>query len=345
MPNLHLALLGPWQMRLGGRPVTHFPTTKVQALLAYLAVEAQSAHTRDALLGLFWPEYSAPSARQNLRKTLQRLRELLPGGYLLAAGQTLQFDPASDYHLDVTEFTRGVAPCRHQAPAAPLACSACIDRLEQSVALYRGDFLAHFFVEESPAFEEWLLLKREWLRREALGALHQLAAHHQQQEAYDRAYTYAWRQLELDPVCEEAHRQLMAILALRGQRSEALAQYETCRRVLDVELDVEPSPETTGLYEQIRAGQFEGAGRPSLITVSPLGPSKPPLPVHNLPTPLTAFLGREQELGDARRLLAAHRLITLTGVGGTGKTRLALEIARSLAAGDKQAADSALDTQ
>lgn len=60
-----------------GRPVTHFPTTKVQALLAYLAVEVQSAHTRDALLGLFWAEYSTPSARQNLRKTLQRLRRLI----------------------------------------------------------------------------------------------------------------------------------------------------------------------------------------------------------------------------------------------------------------------------
>ena len=188
MPNLHLALLGPWQMHLGGQPVTHFPTTKVQALLAYLAVEAHSAHTRDALLGLFWAEYSAGSARQNLRKTLQRLRQLLPAAYLQATGQTLQFDPASDYHLDVTAFTGLVAPCRHGPPGSHLACSACIDRLQQAVALYRGDFLAHFFVEESPAFEEWLLLKREWLRREALGALEQLAAYHQHQEAYDRAY-------------------------------------------------------------------------------------------------------------------------------------------------------------
>ena len=344
MPNLHLALLGPWEMHLAGRPVTHFPTTKVQALLAYLAVEVQSTHTRDALLGLFWPEYSAPSARQNLRKTLQRLRQLLGADYLLATNQTLQFDPASDYQLDVTAFTGLVAPCRHQSTAVPPTCSACIDRLEQAVALYRGDFLAHFFVEESPAFEEWLLLKREWLRREALGALHRLAAYHQRQGAYDRAYTYAWRQLELDSLREEAHRQLMSILALRGQRSEALAQYETCRQILADELDVAPAQETRRLYEQIRAGQFEEAVRPSPIPLSPLGPSKPSLPLHNLPTPLTAFLGREQELLDARRLLAAHRLVTLTGVGGTGKTRLALEIARALAEGGRQGPASGLDT-
>lgn len=344
MPNLHLAVLGPWQMHLGGRPVTHFPTTKVQALLAYLAVEAQSAHTRDALLGLFWPEYSASSARQNLRKTLQRLRQLLPDGYLVATGQTLQFDPASDYHLDVTVFTGLVAPCRHKSPVTPLACPACIDRLEQAVALYRGDFLDHFFVEESPAFEEWLLLKREWLRREALGALHQLAAYHQRREDYDRAYTYAWQQVELDPLREEAHRQVMSILALRGQRSEALAQYEACRQILAGELDVTPSEETTELYERIRSGQFEGAGRPAPVTSSPPGPSKPPLPLHNLPTPLNAFLGREQELVDARRLLGAHRLLTLTGVGGTGKTRLALEIAHSLAAEERDAAASSAGT-
>jgi predicted ATPase len=241
MPNLQLALLGPWQMHVAGQPVTHFPTTKVQALLAYLSVEAQSAHTRDALLGLFWAEYRADSARQNLRKTLQRLRQILPASYLQATSQTIQFDPASDYHLDVTAFIRLVAACRHQPLAVPLACSACIDQLHQAVDLYRGDFLAHFFVEGSPAFEEWLLLKREWLRREALGALQQLTAHHQRQGAYDRAYTYAWRQLELDPLREEAHQQLMSILALRGQRSEALAQYETCRRILADELAVEPS--------------------------------------------------------------------------------------------------------
>ena len=125
----------------------------------------------------------------------------------------------------------------------------------------------------------------------------------------------------------------MSILVLRGQRSEALAQYETCRRILAGELDVAPSQATTRLYEQIRAGQLEGVTRPSPITLSPLPPSKPPLPFSNLPTPLTPFLGREQELVDGRRLLATHRLVTLTGVGGTGKTRLALEIARSLTEG------------
>ena len=109
------------------------------------------------------------------------------------------------------------------------------------MALYRGDFLAGFFLDDSPAFEEWLLLKREWLRREMLQALAALAVAHERQGTYAQAQVYAWRQVELDPPREEAHQQLMRVLALSGRRSEALAQYESCRRLLAEELGVQPS--------------------------------------------------------------------------------------------------------
>ena len=146
------------------------------------------------------------------------------------------------------------------------------------------------------------------------------------------------------PCREEAHRQLMAILALRGQRSAALAQYATCRQILADELDVAPSAATQALYAQIRAGQLVPPTRPALITLAPPGLSKAPLPCNNLPAPLTPLLGREQELVDARRLLTTHRLLTLTGVGGTGKTRLALELARALADDGAACGASALAT-
>jgi DNA-binding SARP family transcriptional activator len=96
-----------------------------------------------------------------------------------------------------------------------------MERLQQAVDLYRGDFLAGFFLDDSPAFEEWMLLKREWLRREALQALSQVAEHHEQQGRYAQAQVYAWRQVELDPAREEAHQQLMRVLALSDRRSEA----------------------------------------------------------------------------------------------------------------------------
>src|SRR5262249_43491956 len=158
---------------------------------------------------------------------------------------------ASDYSLDVTQFVRLLAACQQHSHADILTCELCRERLTEAVALYRGDFLAHFFLADSPAFEEWVFLKREWLRREALEALQQLASYHEQQGNYTRAYTYAWRQLELDPLREGAHQQLMRILARRGQRSAALAQYETCRRLLAAELNVAPAQTTMRLYEQI----------------------------------------------------------------------------------------------
>lgn len=264
MANLQISLLGPWQVRLAGRLVTHFPTTKVQALLAYLAVEAHKPHTRDALIGLFWADYRTDSARQNLRKTLYRLRQLFPLDYLLISNQTIQFDPASAYSLDVTQFVRLLVATHHHPHANRLTCHICNTQLHQAVDLYRGDFLEHFFVEGSPAFEEWVLSKREWLRREVLRALHQLAAAAEAQGSYDQAYTYAWRQVELDPVNEEAHQQIMRALALSGRRSEALAQYASCRRILATTLAAEPTPTTVALAEQIRAGKLAVQAQPLL---------------------------------------------------------------------------------
>jgi len=120
------------------------------------------------------------------------------------------------------------------------------------------------------------------------------------------------RQLELDPWREEAHRQLMRALALSGQRSAALAQYGTCRRVLAHELDAAPSQETTLLFDKIQAGELASGDRR-----------------HNLPTSPTPLIGRQRELTEIDQLLdnPSSRLLTLTGPGGIGKTRLAVQAA------------------
>ena len=126
--------------------------------------------------------------------------------------------------------------------------------MQQAVELYRGDFLAQFVQSGSEAFEEWTLIQRERLHREALNALYHLTQHFEWRGDYTQALHYAQRQLELDPWREEAHRQIMRALALTEQRSAALAQYETCCRALAQELGAEPAAETTALYEQIKAG-------------------------------------------------------------------------------------------
>ena len=154
---------------------------------------------------------------------------------------------------------------------------------------------------------------RERLRQLAQDALARLADYHERHGAIEPARRSAARQIELDPWREEAHRQMMRLLAASGQRSAALAQYERCRRVLQQELGVEPEAETTALYRRIRDDLSASAHE--TVTEPIEMPAMLPIP----PAPL---IGRERELAELDALLAdpAHRLITVLGPAGIGKT-------------------------
>jgi DNA-binding SARP family transcriptional activator/class 3 adenylate cyclase/tetratricopeptide (TPR) repeat protein/regulation of enolase protein 1 (concanavalin A-like superfamily) len=251
MAHLTISLLGPYEVKLDGMPVTSFVSSKVRALLAYLAVEADHPHRRGTLAGLLWPDYPERSARTNLRNALSNLRTAIRDReakppYLRITREAVQFNEASDQQVDV----------RTLAGALEMegADGSTIHRLEEAVALYRGSFLDGFSLDDSPAYDDWAYVVRERMARQVLAALQRLAAYHEGRDEYRRACEYAWRQVELEPWQEEAHRELMRLLALSGQRSVALAQYEACRRALREELEVEPGEDTTRLYERIRDG-------------------------------------------------------------------------------------------
>lgn len=327
MARLSLSFLGPWQVTLEGEAVTNFKYDKVRALLAYLATEADRPHRRETLMGMLWPELPETAARNNLRQVLVTLREAIGDRtaeppFLLTSRATIQFNPNGDAWLDVTTFSDLLSACDRHPHRNPDSCKTCARNLQKAVALYRGPFLAEFFLSDSVAFEEWALLKREWLQRQMLVALTRLTAYHERRGQYDQACLYARRQLELEPWREEAHRQLMRLHVLSDERSAALAQYEQCRRVLAEELGVEPEAETTALYKQIRDETED----------IPIAPERLALPAdrpHTLPPQPTPFVGREAELLEIGRLLdeSGGRLLTLTGPGGVGKTRLALQVA------------------
>ncbi len=320
MAKLTISLLGSFQVTLDGEPVTGFTTDKARALLAYLAVEADRPHRRDALAGLLWPDQPQRKARQNLRQALSHLRQAIGDRdeatpFLLVSRETVQFNTASDHWLDTAAFTALIEACRDHRHRRLETCLPCMRRMERMATLYRGDFLAQFFLSDSDLFEEWALLEREWLHRQAVETLSHLAGYYERRGDYEQARHYAWRQVELEPWCEEAHRQLMRLLALDGQRSAALAQYEICRRALTEELGVEPTAETVALYERIQAAEPETTFFPKNLV------SLPPSP--------TPFVGREEELAELAELLANPDccLLTLAGPGGIGKTRLALQVA------------------
>ena len=327
MAHLAISLLGPFQATLEGLPVTTFKYDKVRALLAYLAVESEFAHEREALLGLLWPDLPEDAARNNLRQTLLTLREAIGDRtaqppFLLASRATLQFNPAADYSLDVKTFLELLNSCTRHLHANPLTCRACAGRRQAAVDLYNGDFLTEFFLPDSDSFEEWALVKREWLHRQMVETLSQLVAYHERRGNYGETLRYAGRQIMLDPWREETHRQLMRLYVLNGERSAALAQYENCCNMLQQELGVEPEAATTTLYEQIRDAT-ESTFMPATQLALPAARR------HNLPPVATPFIGREQELAAIARLLNENecRLLTLTGAGGVGKTRLALQVA------------------
>lgn len=325
--ELELRLFGGLQILRAQTPLTDFMSNKVRALLAYLAATGRP-HQRDALAALFWGELSDDDAKNNLRQALSNLRKYVDP-YLIVSRDSVGVNPAAPLRVDSVDFLSALRSAAADAdPIVPL---------QRAEALYQGDFLAGFLVRDAPDFEDWAMLQRVHFRELALQALHTLTAHHLNRGAYAAAIESAGRLLMLDNWREEAHQQLMLALARSGQRAAALQQYETCRRLLKTELDVEPSAELTGLAVRIRDALRED--RPLL------------------PAPTTPLVGRGAEVALIQRRLSdpACRLITLTGPGGMGKTRLALEVSAtgqsrflngacfvSLAAVDAEQTDGAL---
>jgi DNA-binding SARP family transcriptional activator len=252
--HLLINLLGQFQVTIGGETATGFDSDKVRALLAYLAVEADRPHRREALAGLLWPERSERVARTNLRRALANLRQVIGDRsasppFLEISRQTIQFNTASDHRLDVAVFSQLVVGTGE--------ILAAMEELKEAVALYKGSFLEGFTLADSVAFEEWQLVNREALQREAVGALRRLAGYYEQLGLFTQALPHARRQVELEPWDEEGHRQVMRLLARSRRRSEALTQYEIYRQSLAKELDVAPDAETEALVERIRSGQLE----------------------------------------------------------------------------------------
>lgn len=323
MPALELALLGRPQITLHGQPF-EITSHKAQALLYYLAMSGQT-HSRQALAGLLWTDLDEGAARRNLRVELLKVRADL-GDFMNADRDTIAFDRTADYGLDVTRFE---ANLKSGEPT--------FAQLEAAVAVYRGEFLEDFHVRDAPLFEEWVTNERERLWQMARRALLRLINHHIQQRNYNVGIQCANILLKAEPWSEEAHQQLMRLLAFSGQRSAALAQYELCSQALYDEFGVPPSDETNALYDQIESGELGSEAGALFALPQPAAPPPPPAPAAPFQAPpvLLHFVGRATELA----MLQAHlrqpqrnRLIALVGMGGLGKTTLAAHLAHDLRA-------------
>lgn len=323
-PRVRLRFLGGCDVGGPGGPI-RLESAKTLALLAYLAIQG-TPQARQKLMGLLWADLPEKNAARNLRHALWNLKKsLAPTGIacLRTTRQSVAFEPVSGIWLDAAEFREA---CENLGKLSP-ATATDMEFIGAAVELYRGDFLDGFHADGAPAFEEWVLIQRERFRAMALMAFQRLAVQHCQRGDYGASLLFARRMLALDPWREEAHRIVMDLLACAGHRSAAMAQYETCRRVLAEELHAEPTPETTALYESIRDA---AAGTASAPAPREKGSRRAPtIPAHNLTPPPTPFVGREEELARIAGLFLNPdcRLLTLVGPGGIGKTRLAVQAA------------------
>ena len=344
MPHLALSLFGPFHLTLDRTPVTAITSPRIQALLAYLAAEGDRPHARADLAEFLWPGRPPGTARQNLRQALSRLQRAIPHAldappFLHVHRQQVQFNLASDHSLDLAAFLQALERCRSHRHARPERCRRCARRLEAAVDLVRGDFLQGLSVDSLP-FQEWVLLKREWLRQELFQALDLLARHHLERGDLPAVQRFAQRQIQLDPLREEATALAMRALAQAQRRDDALALYASLARALETELDLAPGAPLQALAQAIRQGQpvevgdqdsrVNGPGPVPPGATSPR-PGRPlPEPPLRLPPQFTPFVGRQRELSRIAQQLDHPdcRLLTLVGPGGVGKTRLALQTGR-----------------
>jgi predicted ATPase/DNA-binding SARP family transcriptional activator len=331
-PTLEISTFGGLVLRRNGEPLVGLASRKAEALLIYLACTGRP-QPRDLLATLLWDGRSQEQAMGNLRVLLSSLRNKL-SPHLIITRQTVEFDRSSAYQLDSAEFERRILNARARLSPTKQLSSAGAREFEEALAWYRGDFLIGFSIRGGMEFDEWVVLERERLQHMAVEALHDLTEHYIAQEAYPAGLSSAARLLQIDPLYERAHQQMMLLHARVGQRQAALQQYDEVVAILRDELGVEPAIETTQLAACIRQGEIASAM--VAAPVAPLAaPVAPPTPLAStvapgsiLPLYLTSFVGREEELRQigARLSQPTCRLLTLHGPGGVGKTRLALRV-------------------
>lgn len=312
--RLAITTLGGLSIQQDARPVTGFVSRKVEALLVYLAANPRE-HPREVLGQMLWDDLPQDRTLANLRMALSSLQQQMPDSVLVTR-YSLAINPDSPYWLDTVELDTVLTEANQHWKESGSFPQTVAERLDKALKLYQGAFLEGFYVRNARGFEGWKLLEQERIRFRVQEALYRLGSNALKHAHYEDGIAYVTQLMHYDSLWEEAHRLMMMLLAYSGNRSAALAQYETCQRLLKENLGVDPSDETFDLYCQIDDGEIKTASQERVP--------------HNLPTSPTTFVGRARELSEIAAQLANPdcRLLTLTGPGGAGKTHLALETAR-----------------
>ena len=262
---------------------------------------------------------------RNLRVALSRVKKHLADPNSLEANRNeVTLHQSSQHIIDVRRFELLIKQIDRHSHDSLAQCDSCLGTLRKIAQLYQGYFLDRFVLEGSDVFEEWLFVWRERYHVMGLTQLERLAEAEFTLGELGAAELLAQRQIKLNPLKEKAYQLLMRISAERGNRTEALRRFQVCKAKLESELGVSPEEKTIHLKRVIESGEYKSRLKAQPELTQALGFSK-------LPETMTPFIGREGELEEIGRRLGDphHRLITIMGPGGMGKTRLAIKVAEA----------------
>jgi DNA-binding SARP family transcriptional activator len=269
MSVLHIQLFGGIHLtNRDNKAIPLQPT--VQIFLAYLLLNRHRYHCREVLSGLFWGEREEGQARRCLSTTLWRLRQELepegtPRGTFVVTTNSGEIGfncQGKSVWLDVAAFEEKVSKGLNCTPAEMGTAAAQL--LEEAAELYTGDLLEGFYAD-------WVLQHRERLRGQYIKCLGRLMRYHSGQGSYEQGIYYGRKILDIDPLREEVHREVMRLLDQNGERPQAIRQYESCRQILAQELEIQPMLETQTLYKQL----FTANGQLAVPPINKAGEEQP----------------------------------------------------------------------
>lgn len=310
--DLHIQVLGGFSVTVGGRAIDeqHWRKRKPAGIIKLLALADSHRLHREQVLDALWPDRAPRAAANNLHQTLYVARRTLDpcgggrGPFLRVDNDHLILAPDEMLSVDVDRFT--LASDAARVSRQPGAYQTALD-------LYRGDLLPE------DRYDEWLDVHRDGLRHRYLALLLEFVDLLVERGERGSAIEVCRQALARDHTLEEAHVALMRQHAATGHSQQAIRQYQELEEVLDRELGVEPSEPSRQLYRALLDITPDAVPRASLAAR-----------LNNLPSTISSFIGREREREGIRDLLRTNRLVTVTGPGGVGKTRLAQIVAREV---------------
>ncbi|KAA3664735.1 MAG: hypothetical protein DWQ04_04230 [Chloroflexi bacterium] len=267
MRTLYISLFGKFNIRYGEEDAIGFESKKQRELLCYLLVYRNRPHSREKLATMLWKDSSATQSKRYLRQAIWHLQSILnykdanEKKIFLVESDWIQINKHFNFWLDIEQFEQ-ISIEVNGTRGAELDSQAA-EKIHDAIQLYNGNLLENWY-------QDWCIFERERFQNIFLNLLQKLIMYCEYQQAYEQGLAYGSLILQWDRACEKAYRQMMRLRYLAGDRTGAIRQYQRCVQVLNDELNVAPSSQTTSLYKAIQSDTFPNNQEISVRSLLPV---------------------------------------------------------------------------